>query len=169
MTASLPFVFRRFAPELASGITTLGNPASGAAPDLGALVGLNGLYDLPDLVYGLGTSREHLSGVYKDLLAHAFGSEEGQWPIASPARIHPTQLQERLQRREVSKLVLLDQSAEDQLVPLNQADKMEAALKQADGLLVVRGNRCKGTHAAPWEEGEIIWNTIQDVLALLAK
>ncbi|KAF2158425.1 hypothetical protein M409DRAFT_71659 [Zasmidium cellare ATCC 36951] len=114
----------------------------GRPPTPAALIGLNGLYDLPNLVYDLGTSHDHLAGAH--------------WWTASPARLHPKQLQERMQRQEISKVVLIDQSAEDQLVPMNQADKMESVLKQVDGLLVVRGHRCKGAHAAPWEEAHIV-------------
>lgn len=136
-------------------------------PRPAALVGLNGLYDLPDLVYRLGDSHEHLSEVYKDLLAQAFGSDEIQWSIASPARLDTKQLDEKICKGEAPPLVLIDQSTEDQLVPTNQADTMESKLRQVRGLKVVRGQRCKGAHAAPWEGGQIIWDTLKDVFALL--
>lgn len=41
-----------------------------------AHVAINGLYDLPDLVHGLGASHEGLRAVYAELLGHAFGGDE---------------------------------------------------------------------------------------------
>lgn len=59
---------------------------------------------------------------------------------------------------------MIDQSAEDQSVPTNQVHKLEARLNGIAGLCVVRGARCEGRHAAPWEEGYMIWNNVQDIL-----
>lgn len=46
------------------------------APCPAAIVGLNGLYDLPDLVYALGASHEHLRDEYEKMLSNAFGAEK---------------------------------------------------------------------------------------------
>ncbi len=44
------------------------------APCPAAILGLNGLYDLPDLVYALGASHEHLRDEYERMLSNAFAA-----------------------------------------------------------------------------------------------
>lgn len=78
----------------------------GRPPRPAALIGLNGLYDLPSLVYDLAAPHDHLAGVYKDLLIHAFGSDEAHWSTASPARLDPKQSRDGLQKEETPKVVL---------------------------------------------------------------
>ncbi|RMJ15040.1 hypothetical protein CDV36_005288 [Fusarium kuroshium] len=136
-------------------------------PRPAAVLGLNGLYDIPDLVSGLGDSHQHLRDVYEILLVQAFGEDQAAWPAASPAKFDVKTLTERVVKGRVARLVLLDQSPEDQLVPISQADKMERHLKDVQGIKVVRGNRCQGRHATPWEEGYMIWQSVQDVLGML--
>lgn len=143
------------------------NDVTDAPPKPAALCGFNGLYDLIDLVHGLGTSHAHLGPVYKDLEDIAFGSDEGKWAAASPARVDPAVLSKGVAEGHVAKLVLVDQSAEDQLVPMNEADKMESVLRKVKGMEVVRGKRCTGLHAVPWEQGVMIWKSVLDVLYLL--
>ena len=64
-------------------------------------------------------------------------------------------------------LVVLDQSDEDQVVPMNQRERLEANLRRLGGLRVIRGNSCTGKHAAPWEQGFMIWDGIRGVLRTL--
>lgn len=132
-------------------------------PTPAAHVAMNGLYDLPDLVDGLGPSHEQLRDVYADLLGRAFGSADHQ-AAASPARFEVAALRARMAEGRLPRLVVLDQSDEDQLVPMNQTEKLEARLREVDGLRVQRGHRCTGRHAAPWEEGIMIWESLLDVL-----
>lgn len=139
----------------------------GEAPRPAALLGLNGLYDLPALVNGLGASHEHLRSEYETLLSQAFGPAQGTWPAASPARFAPAEIAERVREGKAPRLVVLDQSTEDQLVPMNQRDRLEANLSTVSGLQVVQGHRCTGLHAAPWELGVPIWQSVQDILRLL--
>ncbi|KAI8712126.1 Kynurenine formamidase [Fusarium sp. LHS14.1] len=136
-------------------------------PRPAAVLGLNGLYDIPDLVSGLGDSHKHLQEVYEILLVQAFGEDQTAWPAASPGRFDVKTLTERVKEGSVARLVLLDQSPEDQLVPISQADKMERHLKEVQGIKLVRGHRCQGRHAAPWEEGYMIWQSVLDVLGML--
>ncbi len=131
-----------------------------------AVLGLNGLYDLTALVHGLGASHEHLRGEYATLLSNAFGGEEA-WPAASPARFDPMGIAQRVNEGKTPRLVVLDESADDQMVPMNQKDSLQATLSKVDGLRVVSGHRCTGKHAAPWEQGIMVWGSIQDILALL--
>lgn len=132
-----------------------------------AMLGLNGLYDLPDLVYALGASHGHLREEYKDLLSSAFGSEESGWAAASPARFSPASIAERVKKGQAPSLVLLDESTEDQLVPMVQLEQLQSVLAKVDGLQVLKGRRCTGKHSAPWEDGMMIWESIQDVLQAL--
>jgi kynurenine formamidase len=137
------------------------------APCPAALLGLNGLYDFPELVNGLGASHEHLRDDYEMLLSNAFGADKGKWPAASPARFDPAEIAERVRESEAPQLVVLDQSTEDQLVPMNQRERLEATLGKVSGLRVVEGHRCTGKHAAPWEQGIMICESLQDIFRLL--
>ena len=134
------------------------------SPCPAAILGLNGLYDLPTLVYGLGASHEHLRNDYEQLLSYAFGTDKSKWAAASPASFDPVEIAERVRESKVPQFVLLDQSTEDQLVPMNQRERFEANLGKVQGLRVIRGHRCIGKHAAPWQEGVMIWDSIQDIL-----
>ncbi|KAM0544509.1 hypothetical protein ACHAPJ_011803 [Fusarium lateritium] len=136
-------------------------------PRPAAVLGLNGLYDLPDLVHNLGASHQHLADVYQNLLGQAFGQNQDAWPAASPARFNPESATQRLDEGKLAKVILIDQSLGDQLVPVAQADKLERRLREVKGLRVIRGNRCADRHAAPWEEGYMIWQTVKDVLQVL--
>ncbi|KAI8649450.1 hypothetical protein LRP88_11377 [Fusarium phalaenopsidis] len=141
------------------GITSPPRPA--------AVLGLNGLYDIPDLVGDLGDSHQHLQEVYEILLVQAFGENQTTWPAASPARLDVKTVTEKVAKGRVARLVLLDQNPEDQLVPISQADKIERHLKEVQRIKVVRGHRCQGRHAAPWKEGYMIWQSVLDVLGML--
>ncbi|UPK99743.1 hypothetical protein LCI18_010678 [Fusarium solani-melongenae] len=136
-------------------------------PRPAVVLGLNGLYDIPDLVSDLGDSHQHLQEIYKILLVQAFGEDQTTWTAASPARFDVKTLTKKVEEERVARLVLLDQSPEDQLEPIAQADKMERHLKEIQGIKVVRGHRCQGRHAAPWEEGYMIWQSVLDVLGML--
>ena len=137
------------------------------APCPVALLGLNGLYDFPDLVNQLGESHEHLRDEYENLLTNAFGADEGKWPAASPARFDPAEISVRVRENKAPRFVVLDESTEDQLVPMNQREKLEATLRKASGLRVIEGHRCTGKHAAPWEQGIMIWESLRDIFRLL--
>jgi kynurenine formamidase len=73
-----------------------------------ALLGLNGLYDFPELVNGLGASHEHLRDDYEMLLSNAFGADKGKWPAASPARFDPAEIADRVRESEALEFVVLD-------------------------------------------------------------
>ena len=144
-----------------------GLPELAEAPRPAALLGLNGLYDLPALIHGLGASHQHLRGEYEMLLTQAFGVDQDQWPAASPASFDPAVISERVSAGRAPQLVVLDQSGADQLVPMDQRERFEATLRQVNGLRVVQGHRCTGRHAAPWEEGSTLWQSVRDTFQLL--
>jgi kynurenine formamidase len=134
------------------------------APCPAAILGLNGLYDLPALVDGLGSSHEHLRGDYETLLSNAFGMDKNKWAVASPARFNRAVVSKRVREGKAPQLILLDQSMDDQLVPFNQLEMFEADLRKSEGLSVIRGDRCSGKHAVPWEQGVMVWESVQDTL-----
>lgn len=136
------------------------------APCPAVILGLNGLYDLPALVSGLGASHEHLRDDYETFLSNAFGADQGTWPTASPARFDPAEITERVREGKAPPLVVLDQSNEDQLVPMNQRDRFEATLSKVSGLRVIEGHRLTGEHEAPWTQGVMIWKSTQDIARL---
>lgn len=72
---------------------------------------------------GLGASHEQLRDEYEMLLSIAFGADKGRWPAASPARFDPANIAARVREGKAPRLVVLDQSAEDQLVPMNQMQR----------------------------------------------
>jgi kynurenine formamidase len=115
----------------------------------------------------LGASREHLRDDYESLLTNAFGADKGKWPAASPARFDPAEISVRVRENKAPRFVVLDESTEDQLVPMNQREKLEATLRKASGLRVIEGHRCTGMHAAPWEQGIMIWESLRDIFLLL--
>jgi kynurenine formamidase len=132
-----------------------------------AALGLNGVYDLPALVHSPGASLEHMSDEYKMIVSNAFGADEGKWPGASPAHFDAAQIAERVREGRAPHLVVLDQSDEDQVVPMNQRERLEANLRKVSGLRVIRGNSCTGKHVAPWEQGFMIWDGVRDILRIL--
>lgn len=138
-------------------------------PRPAALLGLNGLYDLPRLVTeeGLGDSHRHLRDDYDTFLSNAFGAGHDTWPAAAPARADPLDIAERVAEGRTPDLVVLDQSTEDQLVPMDQRGSMRTTLSRVAGLRVVDGRRCTGQHAAPWQRGDMVWQSVQDVYDLL--
>ncbi|WP_318307716.1 hypothetical protein [Amycolatopsis solani] len=62
---------------------------------------------------------------------------------------------------------MLEQSAEDHLVPMSQRERLTATLAGVAGLRVVRGQRLTGEHAAPWENGIMIHRSLVDTLRFL--
>jgi kynurenine formamidase len=137
------------------------------APCPAAILGLNGLYDLPELVNGLDAAHEHLRAEYEKFVSSAFGADSSRWPAASPARFDAAEIAERVREGKAPRLVVLDQSTEDQLVPMNQSQRLEANLSKVSGLRVVEGHRCTGKHDAPWEQGVMIWESLEDIFRLL--
>ncbi|MGW3865283.1 hypothetical protein ACWEDZ_27915 [Streptomyces sp. NPDC005047] len=138
-------------------------------PRPAALLGLNGLYDLPALAAadGLGASHAHLRDDYEKLLSRAFGADKDAWPDASPASFDPASIAGRIREGKAPQLVVLDQSTEDRLVPMNQQERLTATLAKAAGLRLAQGQRLTGNHAAPWEEGVMIYQSLLDALQLL--
>jgi hypothetical protein len=52
-------------------------------------------------------------------------------------------------------------------VPTNQRDRLAARLREVEDLRGVEGCRCAGPHAEQWERGDMIWDSVKDVLSLV--
>jgi hypothetical protein len=76
-----------------------------------------------------------------------------RWPAASPAHFDPAEISARVREGRAPRLVVLDQSSEDQLVPMNQKERFGARLSEVSGLRVVEGHRCTGRHPPDTREG----------------
>ena len=113
-----------FVPPTHWGLTGLPEP-----PRPAAFIGLNGLYDLPGLVTGLNDSHKHLKDAYESIVSQAFGSAEQDWLKASVAHISLDRLSERSQEGRLPQIIVLDQSPQDQLVPMNQHERIMQHLK----------------------------------------
>jgi acetyl esterase/lipase len=135
-----------------------------APPTPAAVLGVNGLYDLPGLVHYLDASHAHLEAEYRDLLTIAFGADEEVWATASPARFELGAAASRLRHSGGLATILLEQSPDDQLVPMNQREKLARQIIDANVFDVIEGWRCSGSHATPWEQGDMMWRSILDVL-----
>lgn len=139
------------------------------APTPAALLGLNGLYDLPELVYGLGVSHDHLSKDYRGILNNAYGTDEKRWAAISPSRFDVDSIKTRLLENKAPALIMIDSSSEDQLVPSNQLEILKKNLSNVSGLQTIEGKRCNGDHALPWKQGFPIWQNVKDILEVLKK
>ena len=119
-----------------------------------AVLGLEGLYDLPALV------QYHSDGTfYRNFVEAAFGPKEADWKAASPTS---SNLNESW---EDGKLVVIAHSHEDELVEWEQPELMMKSLS-AQGFKESGSRRAKllelkGKHDQVWEEGHEVARAIE--------
>ncbi len=135
------------------------------------VLGVNGLYDLGNLVHHSGTKHASHTAVYSTFLASAFGADETIWAQVSPARCSDY----IFQGRDMS-LVMLARSKEDTLVPNDQAEMMEKTLVDThrfsrgslDCARTVRIVEINGDHDEVWEKGvqlaELIRSAVEELV-----
>lgn len=127
-----------------------------------AILGVEGLYDLPALVkYHAGESE------YRGFVKNACGSDEGVWKAVSPTS-------GRYDQSWIDgKLVVLAHSREDELVEWEQVDLMVEALNGQGWSEKKEGRRVRvleigGKHDQVWEEGvelaRAIESTVEEVM-----
>ncbi|TKA28682.1 hypothetical protein B0A50_03009 [Salinomyces thailandicus] len=126
-----------------------------------AILGVEGLYDLPALV-----ENHSDQPVYKDFVANAFGPDEAQWAATSPTSgdyeaSWPT-----------GKLVVLAHSREDELVEWDQVDRMHRALRtqgfdEAQGDQRLKLVELSGKHDQVWQEGRELARAIQETVQVI--
>lgn len=114
------------------------------------LVGLNGLYDIPELIKNPGAKHENLVPVYDAFTRLAFGNDESVWHAVSP-----TSGTAWASDWSLGSKAILSQSLLDSLVPHSQTELMMASLNKsrAEGLEVVEVE-ISGDHNAVWEDGK---------------
>lgn len=119
-----------------------------------AVLGIEGLYDLPALV------RYHSdSAFYRNFVEAAFGPKEANWKAASPTSA------DLGASWEDGKLVVIAHSREDELVEWEQPDLMMKTLSsqgfKTSGSRRARLLELKGKHDQVWEEGVEVARAIE--------
>jgi predicted esterase len=128
-----------------------------------AVVGLNGLYDMPTLIREPGEKHAHLQGVYETFTRLAFGDDESVWQEISPVSVGDW----KSEWAEGTKVVLV-QSKEDSLVPYRQLVDMRDALERSKGSdLALSEMDAGGDHNDLWKEGERLAEIVIEVVRKL--
>lgn len=128
-----------------------------------AIVGLNGLYDMPKIILTPGEKHEYLKAAYEDFTRLAFGDNKEVWRTMCPISVENWSDE----WREGKKLVFV-QSHEDQLVPYWQTVEMMAAIESSKSVeLEIKELAASGLHNGLWEEGDRLAEIIVDVVASL--
>lgn len=127
-----------------------------------AIVGIEGLYDLPALV-----KYHHDQPVYRNFTESAFGPSEATWASASPTN---SKLSETW---EDGKLVVIAHSREDELVEWEQPELMMKSLRiqefKDSGDRRAKLLEVSGKHDQVWEEGTQVAKAIEYGITELLK
>ncbi|TKA69046.1 hypothetical protein B0A55_08713 [Friedmanniomyces simplex] len=120
-----------------------------------AILGVEGLYDLPALVKHHSSEPE-----YRDFVSNAFGSDEAVWAAVSPTT------GEYEESWPDGTLVVLAHSREDELVEWKQVDLMHCALRsqgwdEASNERRLKLIELRGKHDQVWEEGKELARAIE--------
>lgn len=126
----------------------------------GAIVGLNGLYDMPELIREPGAKHAALQAVYEAFTRLAFGDDKKVWNIISPISVSKW----NSEWVEGQKVVFV-QSREDSLVPYWQLEEMRNKMleSKAEGLEIVELS-AKGDHNELWQHGDRLAEIVIEVL-----
>lgn len=142
-------------------------PSVDEAPQPAALVGLNGLYDIPGLIRWLVLSRGRMEADTDPRVQKIRRVEDAKWRRVSPACFERDALQGRVAEGMAPGLVYIDHGVHTQHIPIQQADTLEKNLSGVDGLTIVRGECCKGGHSAPMMQGETMEGVMRAVIKAL--
>lgn len=134
-----------------------------AAPKPLAIIGLNGLYDLPNLIENPGEKHQKLAELYEIFTKNAFGDEKSVWSAVSP-----TSVTDWAGDWREGKQAILVQSQEDTLVPYSQTTLMLKSLgNSAGGALHISEMEASGDHNDLWHKGSRIAEILGQVLKSL--
>ncbi|KAG5999415.1 hypothetical protein E4U54_001859 [Claviceps lovelessii] len=130
------------------------------------VLGLNGLYDMPELIENPGGQHNQFRQLYEQFTRNAFGDDEDVWRDISPAFVENWAREWPDGRR-----VMLVQGTQDDLVPYRQGERMRDSLvgSKSDRLVVelVDG---EGQHDEIWQKGillaKLLTRAIDDVSGL---
>lgn len=116
-------------------------------PEPHAVVGFEGLYDLPGLVKRRGDG-------YRDFIAGAFGEDEEVWKAMSPAHFREKWLEDSRTYNRLCHLVVLGWSPDDELVDGTEIDTMEEVLRKSYFGVTKAYRDMEGSHDGIVEDGE---------------
>jgi acetyl esterase/lipase len=128
-----------------------------------AVIGLNGLYDMPALVHSPGPDHTHLQSLYEIFIRKAFGDDEEGWKAISPVTVEDW----KNEWKEGVKIVLA-QSKEDTLVSYEQLERMRRSLlaSKSEGLELGELT-AGGDHNDLWEKGDRLAEIVVEVVKSL--
>lgn len=130
-----------------------------------AVIGLDGIYDLPGLIRDPGGKHARWIPEYEAFTREAFGDDEKAWFEVSPVYVKDWVGE---WGRNDGKVALV-QSRDDTLVPYRQLEGMREALKPAVAAGVdVFELSASGDHDALWETGDQIASIVVEVLGRLS-
>ena len=137
-----------------------------------AVVGFNGLYDLAGFIADPPAGYEGLKEPYRGFVRNAFGEDENVWMEACPASAESWVAEWKLSEGEGRRKVVLVQSLEDSLVPVEQTEKMAGYLESENEKekednkveVVVLREEEGGDHNEVWERGDSLAEILVKVL-----
>ncbi|KAK3397436.1 Alpha/Beta hydrolase protein [Sordaria brevicollis] len=142
-----------------------------------AVVGFNGLYDLAGFIESPPREYKRWQEAYKEFVTGAFGEDEKVWREACPASADPKWVKEwKLSYEEKRRKVVLVQSLEDSLVPVEQTEGMVEYFEKENEKLgedekvkvVVLRDAKGGDHDEVWKRGdkmaEILWYVMEGAI-----
>ncbi|TWU77669.1 hypothetical protein ED733_008188 [Metarhizium rileyi] len=116
------------------------------------VLGLNGIYDIPNLVADPGHGYSQHCEAYEEFTRSAFGADRHVWREASPVYV-----EDWAEEWPEGRHVMLVQSHEDTLVPFSQAEALKASLLKSKGeqlsVVLVQGF---GDHYDIWRQGTLL-------------
>ncbi|KAG6189010.1 hypothetical protein E4U10_005094 [Claviceps purpurea] len=128
------------------------------------IVGLNGLYDMPELVENPEPPYDVNCEIYSQLTRNAFGDDEDEWKAISPAFVRDWAAEWPDGRR-----VMLVRSPSDSLVPPSQRDRMEDSLFGSKrSKLAVQLRDGDGDHDDIWKEGSLLAEFVIEAIDMVS-
>ena len=130
-----------------------------------AVVGLNGLYDLPELINDPGEKHASLIPIYEEFTRGAFGDDEKVWHDVSPISVR-----DWVKEWETNKgKVVLVQSKEDTLVPYRQLEDMWKVLEPSKSAgLDLSELPASHDHNELWSRGDRLAAIVVEVVKKLS-
>lgn len=130
------------------------------APKPKAIVGLNGLYDMPSVIADPGDKHAVLKPVYESFTRLAFGDDEKVWNEISPISVSDW----KTEWKEGTKAIFV-QSHEDSLVPYQQTETMRNMLSKSKAeALVITELNATGDHNELWDKGDRLAEIVVEVV-----
>jgi acetyl esterase/lipase len=134
-----------------------------SVPKPKAIIGLNGLYDMPTLIREPGEKHAALKGPYEAFTRLAFGDDEKVWQSMSPISVNDWKAE-----WEESLKVVLVQSKDDSLVPYWQLVDMQKKIFESKAEAVeLKEMEASGDHNELWQKGDRLAEIVVEVVKSL--